>query len=619
MEKRFFTPWRIGLILIFALSILIYLPSLMGSAIWDDDDLLSGAAFGGNNLLSAFTHPFLGHYFRPLTSASFAIDSSFANGTPFFYHQTNILLHAITAILVAILGSLVTEKKLAGFFAGLFFAAQPLQVGATAWIGGRTDVLSACFLSAFMVSLVRYHQTNKPSILYVSAFLYLLAALSKEQAAAILPAVPLSVFVFGSKKWKDVWRICIPFGVAILVYIVMWIIDAPAPYGASNGLIDTVLLGCRTAMHYGSALLMPNHNSLLTFTLENYTGVPYILIGACFVLGYFGFLYLAWKGNRPVFWVGICALLVYLPISNFPTVPSFVVGPYRFAEAGTGAACLLGNGLASALSGKKYLLTGLMCANLVAAAAVTWWGAHQWMTPLQLFKSAAEIDRHFIIGVGNYSHALDLESRSSEALRMTDETMTWILGTKDWVNLLETKKRGALSKEVLTRLRTNGGIPDVKAFGWFISCNAASLSKLKRLDDARRIQKLALMIAPRDARINYGYAQLIIDIDRKSAVHYMEVAMSISPKYSACAMSLAHERVIDKRYPEAIHILDKAMKDIGWNGNAWLDYADAKIGIGDVSGAEKALFEAENSLFKASKNETDKRRKVLAAMKQHSR
>src|ERR1019366_5137207 len=122
-----------------------------------------------NTLVAAFTHPFLGHYFRPLTSASFVFDSSFAKQTPFFYHQTNILIHAITAVLVACLTLLITKKKVAGVLAGLLFATQPLQVGAAAWIGGRTDVLSAMFLAAFMVALVQYYEARKIGWLIVSA------------------------------------------------------------------------------------------------------------------------------------------------------------------------------------------------------------------------------------------------------------------------------------------------------------------------------------------------------------------------------------------------------------------------------------------------------------------
>ena len=96
-------------------------------------------------------------------------------------------------------------------FAGLFFATQPLQVGATAWIGGRTDVLSAMFLAAFMVTLVKYHQTSQGKWLGLATVTFLLAALAKEQALFVLPAVPLSVYALGSRKKEDIWRITRPF------------------------------------------------------------------------------------------------------------------------------------------------------------------------------------------------------------------------------------------------------------------------------------------------------------------------------------------------------------------------------------------------------------------------
>ncbi len=236
---------------IFLLSIALYLPSIKGDFVWEDAALANGHALGGNTFVAAFTKPFLGHYFRPLTSASFVFDSLFATQTAFSYHQTNILLHAITAVLIACLAMALTQKQWAGILAGLFFATQPIQVGAAAWIGGRTDALSAMFVAAFLVTLVVYHQTSRTRWLAATTVCFFLAALSKEQALAILPAVPLSVFVFGSRKWKDALRICIPFGAAVLVFIGLWAIDAPEPVGARTALPALVILALRTYGYYG--------------------------------------------------------------------------------------------------------------------------------------------------------------------------------------------------------------------------------------------------------------------------------------------------------------------------------------------------------------------------------
>ena len=131
---------------------LIYLPALWGRPVWEDPALISGDGTGGTTLIGAFTHAFLGSYYRPLTSVSFFIDRHFADNTPYIYHQTSVLLHAATALLICWLTLLLTKKHLAGVLAGLCFAVQPAQVGAVAWIGGRTDVLSTFFIVLTAVS-----------------------------------------------------------------------------------------------------------------------------------------------------------------------------------------------------------------------------------------------------------------------------------------------------------------------------------------------------------------------------------------------------------------------------------------------------------------------------------
>ena len=613
-QKRTFTNWRIGLIVVFTLSVVLYLPSLMGGAIWDDVDLISGAAFHGNSLKSAFTHPFLGHYFRPLTSVSFVIDSNFAKETPFFYHQTNILLHALTAVLVALIGFQITRKPLAGVLSGLFFVVQPLQVGAAAWIGGRTDVLSAFFLAGFIAALIQFYQTEKRGWLYASALIWFLAALSKEQAAASLIAVPLSVYALGSRQKKDIWPVMKPFTVILVIYILLWCVGAPAPYGAHNGLLETISTALRTTSHYGLSLLTPTKAPILTFTLENMRTPIGTLVGALLVGGFVWGMMKVWKDHKPFAWVVTCGLLVYMPVSNFPTVPSFVVGPYRCAEAGTAAAVALGVIAAYGFTSRKYWLAGLLLANLAACTYITDWGVRQFTTPLNFFTKAAQLDPHFIVGVGNYAHALDLEERSPESLALTDRTLTWIFGTPQWKPLLQKEGWDALTPEVRKTLRTNGGIPDIKALGWFISCNAASLSNLNRKKEATEVSRIAVTIAPTDARINFQIGQLLLDTDRATAIKYWEKAIKIIPTFSACAQALAHERVKDGRYQDALDLLNKAVKDIGWNGNVWMDIAEAKAGLHDYHGALKALDKAGETMFAASKVKIAERRKQFEAL-----
>lgn len=586
----------------------------MGFPFWDDPGLINGEEFGGNTIAAALTHS-LGNYYRPLTSLSFVVDTIYAKGNPFFYHQTNILFHAFTAVLISCLALLITKSRVAGILSGAFFAAQPLQLGAAAWIGGRTDVLSSFFLLGFVTALVLYLRSPKPGWLVVSVVSFVLAALAKEQAIAILPVIPLSVFVFGSGKWKDAGKLCIPFGTVTVLYLLLWVTHAPLPPAAHNTLIGTVTLALRTAAFYGLGLLVPNRPSLVTFTLENYATVPWILFGAVLVAVGALLLRMAWQRNRPVAFIAVCALLVYIPISNFPTIPSMVIASYRLGESGAFAACLFGILGAWALSTKRQALGWILGGNLVLGLAVTWWGVHLWLTPMTFFSHVARTDPHFIVGDQFYAKVLETAGRTAEAEACTAKTVDWIFGTPNWIDLIQRKRSLAIDEDVMQRLRTNLGVPVIPAVGTFIGEDAFYLARLNQMEKAQHIAADALVIAPRDPWLNYLYGRMTLHTDRRKAIGYWRTAMMLAPGYADCAASLAHELVVDKQFREAATLLDKALEPGDYRGGAWLDLADAKIALGDPSGATAALDNAEKALFAPAKADIQKRRGTIRSLR----
>lgn len=617
MKKTFFNVWRVGLIGVFLLAILVYLPSLMGASVWDDDDLLTGKATGGGTLAGAFMNPFLGHYFRPLTSASFVVDSSYGDITPFFFHQTNILLHGLTSVLICWLVLSITQKRLAGLLAGVFFALQPVQVGAVAWIGGRTDVLSAFFLAAFLATLVHYYRSTKYVWLIVSAIALLLAALTKEQAMAMLPAVPISVFVFGKGKWQEVFKVCVPFVFTVFGFASLWILYAPEFKTSPFELLHSARLALLTLSEYGIALFVPTRASEMTFTVENFQNTLWVLCGLAILAGVVFTCRILLKNHRPVVWLILCGILVYLPISNFPPVPSFVTAPYRVAETGTCFACVLGIAGAYAISKRKYVLGIALAANLTSGAVVTWWAIHQWLTPHSIFQSVAMTDPRFMVGQGNYSHVLNMESRAIEALPYTDRLLSWLFGTDKWFQVIHNRQEAALTPQVKHRLLSNSGVPDPVLLGWFLGCHASTLTNLKRDDEALEVTKDALMFGPLDPRMNYGYGQMILSTHRSEALRHWEIAMSMSPNYSACAISLAHERLKDGLTSDAIELLEPALGRNPWNCSGWMDLARAKMKIHKYSEALDALDKAEHGIF-PNKPQIESLRSQIRSLKNRS-
>ncbi len=617
MEKRFFNIWRSGLIVVFALSILMYLPSLMGTPIWDDPGLISGEQFGGNTFTAAFTHPF-GNYYRPLTSASFVFDSSYARAIPLFYHQTNILLHAATAVLVCLIAFQVSKNRWAGLLAGTFFIFQPFQVGAAAWIGGRTDVLSCFFLSLFLATFISYCESWRKPMLWLSLVSFFLAALSKEQSIAVLPVVPLGLLVFGQKKGRELAKLSVPYVMVLAVYIGLWLTWAPIPRGAPNSFIQTVTLALRTGSFYGLGLVAPNRASLVTYTLENNSGPGWILAGFVMAIGLAGVLVWTYKKQPKWFVLVAFGLLIYIPISNFPTLPSMVVASYRFSESGIAAACLLGVLGALCFEQRRIWLSLALASNLLLGALVTWWGVHQYDTPVSFFEQVANADPHFIVGVQFYSQFLDNAGKHDEAIARTGTTLEWVFGTEQWLALLEQQGKRAITPDVKSRLQANIGLPNLQTLGNFVGSRASYLARANKAIEARRTAKAALALAPNDPWVNYLYGRLIYPVDKADAIRHWEMTLRISPGYAACAISLAHERLRESKYAEAIRLLTGALQQVDYSGNTWIDLADAKLGVNDFSGAAQALKSASSAMFPPDIREIEKRTRLIEVKKKAS-
>ena len=598
---------------IFLFAVALYFPSLNGTAFWDDNLLVTGSPnTPTHSLVTAFSLPF-GHYFRPLTSASFAIENAYAHGIPFFYHATNVLLHGMTAVLVCSLVFLLTKRKQAAVFAGLFFAAQPLQVGAVAWIGGRTDALSAFFLTSFLICLVQSITTRKWNWFIGAWLCFFLAGLSKEQAMAITPAIPLAVIVFGSKKWKDIWRICLPYGSLILIYILLWRHGGPTPKVASSSIDYAAILGLRTLAHYGLGFLAPNRPALISFTLENDHGLLWVGGGLLFAVGIGYFFRATWKANPILAWLGVCALLVYLPIGNVPPVAAYVLGPYRCAESGISVGCLFGIALAGAITHRQRIWAGLLLTNLVAGVGVTWWGVSVWLQPKPFFAAVVSNDPHFLAGVEQYGKILAKEGHYAESAALTGRALEWVMGSKDWAEPFLNTPNAVATPEVNERLRTNTGNPEYMEVGTIMADRAFSLARSRQPEAAILSIRDAMIIQPKNPYVHLLYSQLILHKDRSTAIRELEIAVQLNPMYGDAVVALAKQRIIDQRFQEADELMSKVKMAMGYNGYFWLELFDAKMGHGDYQGAREALSSAQHAVIIPQQSEIEKRQSQLSA------
>jgi hypothetical protein len=148
-------------------------------------------------LIDIFTNDFWGKpmsdptshkSYRPFTVITFRINYAIHGLEPWGYHLVNIILHAISTLLVWQLCTSVVfvKQPWLSFQAAVLFAVHPIHTEAVAGVVGRADVLSCTF---FILSFLFYHDCVISKSNYLSYILKLLlcivtgtlAMLSKEQ------------------------------------------------------------------------------------------------------------------------------------------------------------------------------------------------------------------------------------------------------------------------------------------------------------------------------------------------------------------------------------------------------------------------------------------------------
>ena len=231
--------WRyLAPIALFVFIFASFMPALNASFVdWDDDDLLFTntryQTLNAENLRWMFTTSFAGH-FQPLTWLSYTLDWALWKRESFGYHLTNVLLHALTAIVFYFVcrrllllaaddgrtrsrpttltpGS--TTLVLSAAFAAAVFAVHPLRAESVAWVAERRDVLSGWLYMLSVACYLRYAtglcavgsastsvESHRRWWFYCGTLIFALLSLLAKAAAVTLPVVLLILDVYPLRR-----------------------------------------------------------------------------------------------------------------------------------------------------------------------------------------------------------------------------------------------------------------------------------------------------------------------------------------------------------------------------------------------------------------------------------
>ncbi|MBK9974702.1 MAG: hypothetical protein IPP14_08005 [Planctomycetes bacterium] len=326
---------------------------------WDDNWLITEnrhiRGLNAENLQRIFNpmapREELGNEYLPVRDLSYAINYALDGLNPRGFQATNLLLHLFNSLLVMLLATRLTGRKLAGGLAGLLFAVHPVHVEAVSWLSSRKDLLAAFFLllSTHLYlaarrarpglmsseSFVQRVRQNSRLTFALSLLCFVLALLSK-MPAVVLPALLVLIELFcghglkGSSTPKRlVWTA--PFwGVALLFTALAMKIGTGLmrePYG--DGRLQSTLTAVSAITRDMQALLLGwPMQPVVDMPVQTGFSLP-VLAGLVLLLALIALGVAGWRvsrkgwNSRGAMLLGLCGLgglwfvVSLAPVSNF--------------------------------------------------------------------------------------------------------------------------------------------------------------------------------------------------------------------------------------------------------------------------------------------------------------
>jgi tetratricopeptide (TPR) repeat protein len=164
--------------------------------------------------------------YRPLSLVTYAIEWNYYPNKPSLSHFVNVILYAITGMLLFIMlrllftftGSFKKGETIA-FIASLLFIVHPLHTEVVANIKSRDEILCFLFMVCSFITVFKYIESQKVKYLVIGLIFFMLSLLSKETSITFLALLPLAVHFFTSSTLKKNIAITAFFIGTALVYL----------------------------------------------------------------------------------------------------------------------------------------------------------------------------------------------------------------------------------------------------------------------------------------------------------------------------------------------------------------------------------------------------------------
>jgi tetratricopeptide (TPR) repeat protein len=150
--------------------------------VYENTKITGGLSISGIDW--AFTHIHSLNW-HPLTTISHMLDCQLYGLKAGWHHFTNVLLHALGAVLLFLALQQMTGAVWRSAFVAAVFAIHPLRVESVAWIAERKDVLSGVFFMLTLLAYIYYVRVPRVRRYLLVLFLFACGLMSKPMLVTL--------------------------------------------------------------------------------------------------------------------------------------------------------------------------------------------------------------------------------------------------------------------------------------------------------------------------------------------------------------------------------------------------------------------------------------------------
>ncbi|MCB5295794.1 MAG: tetratricopeptide repeat protein [Candidatus Cloacimonetes bacterium] len=471
--------------------------------------------------------------YRPIAKATYAIEAQFFGDNPHISHFINILLYALTGLLLFKLlrRLLKTYPALFVLTTVLIFMAHPLHTEVVASLKNREELLSFLFgLLALSFFLKFYDSGRKINILWGS-LLFVLGVLSKVNIVTFIVIIPLMFYFFTDIKTKTLlW-----LSASLLFFLIltatlprlflgetmrqMQYIENPLLFGST--LAERFGTGMMVLLFYLKMLVWPHPMVFYYgFNMIPITGLGsfWVWLSAAIHLGLLIYALMNFRRKHLLSFAILFYLINIAMFSNLLAFPTGIVAERFLYVASLGFALALTYGL--------FRLAGAaMTSTIIAPKARNYVAAG--LLILLIPATAKTIDRN-----ADWKDELTLYAADSPHMKQSAKA-NFIYATNLRSSLVDRLKNGVPRN----RVKADAEI---------------SIIHFKR----------AVAVYPdyADAWNNLGEVYLLILNEPDSAVANFEQAVKANPEFTAAFYNLGYTYQITKKPEQAIVNYEKALE-----------------------------------------------------------